>query len=163
MAAPSASRCLDREFRRPLGWRQGTRESILSRMMEVSAKRQKPPQEQPRVALKSSASGTLVSELGLIEAFLRRSGRHRRFLEALQQEIDQRRATAASPEEAVAAISGMMCNSFYALIDELGGLRSELTKLREATKPLSEAQTTEVLAASTDQTTAQENCASLSR
>ena len=72
----------------------------------------------------------------LIEDFLRRSGRHRANLESLQREIDVRRATAGNPQEAVAAIAGMMCHSFSHLITELGGLRNELRRLQEVRQPL---------------------------
>lgn len=65
----------------------------------------------------------------LLEAFLSESAQRRPALESLQREIDRQRAAAASPEEAVAAISGMMCNSFCTLVGELRELRSELKRL----------------------------------
>lgn len=68
--------------------------------------------------------------LRLLEEFMIRSGSHRQALQSLQVEIDRRRAAAANPEQAVAAISAMMCDSFSTLVAELGELRSELTKLR---------------------------------
>lgn len=67
--------------------------------------------------------------LRLLESFLSESGQRRPALESLQREIERQRAAAASPEEAVAAISGMMCNSFCTLVGELRELRSEIQKL----------------------------------
>jgi len=67
--------------------------------------------------------------LRLLEAFLSEAGHRRPLLESLQREIDRERAAAAGPEAAVAAISGMMCNSFCTLLGELGTLRSELKRL----------------------------------
>ena len=67
--------------------------------------------------------------LRLLEAFLSESGQRRPGLELLQREIDRQRASAANPQAAVAAISGMMCNSFCTLIGELRELRCEIAKL----------------------------------
>ena len=100
----------------------------------------------------------------LIESFLRRTGKHRHLLEPLQREIDQLRAQAASPDEAVIAISGMMCNSFHTLINELSGLRGELLRLRTAATPLGEGRPAELPASATpDRSPAQVNCILTSR
>ena len=100
----------------------------------------------------------------LIEEFLRRSGHHRPLLESLQYEIDQQRRAAATPDEAVVAISSMMCSSFCSLIGEIGGLRRELKRLRDLSAPLVGESTAEQREApATEPVKAQSDCTSLTR
>ena len=66
----------------------------------------------------------------LLEEFLFGVGPHRQKLLRLQAEVDRRRAASDTPQQAVAAISGMMCHSFCALVGELGSLRKEMLRLQ---------------------------------
>lgn len=69
----------------------------------------------------------------LIAAFLNQSGVHRQRLEKLQSQIDQERERAGSPQQAVVAISGLMCASLSALAGEMASLSTDLKRLRANT------------------------------
>ena len=64
-----------------------------------------------------------------INGFLSSSGRHRQRLQALQSRIDGQRKLANSPQEAVVAISEMMCESLRDLAHELSDLSGEMGSL----------------------------------
>lgn len=71
-----------------------------------------------------------------INGFLSRSGSRRQHLEALQSRIDARRKLAATPEEAVVAISALMCESLAALGGEIVKLYIDLKEMEELTPHL---------------------------
>jgi hypothetical protein len=64
-----------------------------------------------------------------INEWLSRTGKHRPCLEALQSKIDAERKRAGSPQQAVAAISEMMCASLCELAGELKCLSDDLKSL----------------------------------
>lgn len=64
-----------------------------------------------------------------IDAFLRRTGRHRRRLEALQASIDAERRHEVSPQQTVLALSRMMCASLDELHAAMTGLSADLRQL----------------------------------
>ena len=72
----------------------------------------------------------------LLADFLRQAGTSRPMLDSLQRNIDQQRQAAKSPEQAVAAISGMMCSSFITMVDELKLLSDQLKKLHGRCAPV---------------------------
>lgn len=63
----------------------------------------------------------------IIAEFLSQSGRHRQRLEVLQSRVDRERQLAATPQQAVVAISRLMCES---LAELAGGMSSLTTDLR---------------------------------
>lgn len=65
-----------------------------------------------------------------INGFLSRSGTRRPHLEALQSRIDAQRKLAATPEEAVVAISALMCESLAALGGEIVKLYADLNEIK---------------------------------
>lgn len=67
-----------------------------------------------------------------IGSFLSGTGVHRPRLEALQARIDAQRSLADTPEEAVMAISTLMCDS---LADLAGKMKNLCTDLRDLGRP----------------------------
>jgi hypothetical protein len=65
-----------------------------------------------------------------IAKFLSQSGIHRRRLELLQAKIDRERELAATPQQAVVAISGLMCASLAELAGEMSTLTTDLKNLK---------------------------------
>lgn len=63
--------------------------------------------------------------------FLVQSGAHRAQLERLQSKVDCVRERAATPEQAMAAICGMMCASLVDLAGEMTSLSSDLKRLQK--------------------------------
>ena len=64
-----------------------------------------------------------------INELLSKSGQHRQQLQALQSRIDAQRKLANSPLDAVAAISGLMCNSLCDLARVLSSLSVDLEEM----------------------------------
>lgn len=64
-----------------------------------------------------------------IGEFLRRSGRHRRRLEALQARIDAERRPGVPPQQTVLALSRLMCASLDELHAAMTGLSADLKQL----------------------------------
>lgn len=64
-----------------------------------------------------------------IDDFLRRTGRHRRRLEALQASIDAERRPEVPPQQTVLALSRMMCASLDELHAAMTGLSADLRQL----------------------------------
>jgi hypothetical protein len=65
-----------------------------------------------------------------IAAFLSQSGAHRQQLQVLQSKIDQQRKQAATPEQALAAISELMYASLAELAGEMSNLADDLKCLK---------------------------------
>lgn len=65
-----------------------------------------------------------------IARFLNQSGVHRQRLEVLQSKIDRERERADSPQQAVVAISGLMCASLAELAGGMTALTKDLKQLR---------------------------------
>ncbi|MDD5248927.1 MAG: DUF3135 domain-containing protein [Rhodocyclaceae bacterium] len=65
-----------------------------------------------------------------IAEFLSQAGIHRQRLELLQSQVDRAREVAATPQQAVVAISGLMCESLAELAGEMASLTADLKNLR---------------------------------